>query len=103
MDPEMALSLNGPRGRGTGGPGERVETTSRAERRGAPVSDRPGRLFSSVRALVRRALPRRTLPFWSVTLLAVSLAAGASPAFVRTAAAVTPPPGRAPSAAPEVK
>jgi len=66
------------------------------------VSDRPGRLFSSVRALVRRALPRRTLPFWSVTLLAVSLAAGASPAFVRTAAAVTPPPGRAPSAAPEV-
>ncbi len=54
------------------------------------MSERPGRWLSS----------GRTLLIGGATVLVLGLAAGASPALVRTASAVTPPPGRAPAAAP---
>src|SRR6266581_2728843 len=73
---------------GTGGPGS--ASKQRTERIGAPVSERPGRWLSS----------GRTLLIGGATVLVLGLAAGASPALVRTASAVTPPPGRAPAAAP---
>src|SRR6266566_4616454 len=73
---------------GTGGPGS--ASKQRTERIGAPVSERPGRWLAS----------GRTLLIGGATVLVLGLAAGASPALVRTASAVTPPPGRAPAAAP---